>query len=54
MAEEGDKNKGVVWLNAWRDPVANLKAFSCHIFFLYIEVRVKLSNFLVRLSFDGM
>eukprot|EP00026_Physarum_polycephalum_P004109 Phypoly_transcript_04126.p1 GENE.Phypoly_transcript_04126~~Phypoly_transcript_04126.p1 ORF type:complete len:331 (+),score=40.13 Phypoly_transcript_04126:151-1143(+) len=27
---EGEK-KGVVWLNAWRDPVATLKAYSSHI-----------------------
>jgi Bardet-Biedl syndrome 1 protein len=30
--EEANKSKtGIVWLNAWHDPVANIKAFSQHI-----------------------
>jgi hypothetical protein len=34
---EGDK-KGVVWLNAWRDPVANLKAYSSRILNLLLKI----------------
>lgn len=37
-AESDQKGKGVVWLNAWRDPVANIKAFNAHIFIFHKQI----------------